>query len=369
VKVLIAGGAGYIGATVASACLDAGHTPVIVDNLSTGSVAFVADRIFVRGDIADGRCIDRVFAQHPEIRAVVLCAAYIAVPESVADPMRYYSNNVAKTIAFVAHLHRNGCRRLVFSSSAAVYAPGAGSSVGEDSPVAPSSPYARTKAMVEQVLADAAAAGVIDAVALRYFNPIGADPRLRTGQQLAEPTHVLGRLLTAHRTGTAFTVAGTDWPTRDGTALRDYIHVWDLAQAHVRALERFDALVDVPGQYAVLNLGTGRGVTVRELVVAVAEAVESPLAVADGPRRPGDVCGAYARVDRARELLGWQAQLQLADGVRDALAWQAVSEERGVPGAESCPSPGRDPAYALRNSSAPCAGSTAVVTAAPPVVT
>lgn len=331
VKVLIAGGAGYIGATVASACLDAGHEPVILDDLSTGSAAFVDGRTFVRGDIADGRCIDQVFGRHPDIGAVVHCAAFIAVPESVAEPVRYYGNNVAKTVAFVEHLHRNGCRRLVFSSSAAVYAPSAGRSVGEDSPVAPSSPYARTKAMAEQVLADAAAAGVIDAIALRYFNPIGADPQLRTGQQLAAPTHALGRLLNAYRTGTAFTIAGTDWPTRDGTALRDYIHVWDLALAHLRALERFDSLIDVPGRYAVFNLGTGRGTTVRELAAAVARAVESPLVVVDGPRRPGDVCGAYARVKRARELLGWQARLRLADGVRDALAWQALCELRGAP--------------------------------------
>ncbi len=329
-KVLIAGGAGYIGATVASACLDAGHDPVILDDLSTGCAAFVAGRAFVLGDIADAERVDHVFAAHPDIRAVVHCAAHIAVPESVADPLRYYHNNVAKTVAFISHLHRNGCRRLVFSSSASVYAPSPDLSVAENSPIAPGSPYARTKAIVEQVLADAARAGLIDAVALRYFNPIGADPWLRTGQQLAEPAHVLGRLLAACRSGTAFTITGTDWPTRDGTGLRDYIHVWDLARAHVRTLDRFADLVDVPGRFAALNVGTGRGTTVRELAASVADTVGAPLRILDGPRRPGDVAGAYARVDRAQALLGWRAQLHVSDGVRDALAWLEAGTAAGL---------------------------------------
>jgi len=327
VKVLIAGGAGYIGATVTSACIDAGHEPVILDDLSTGAEAFTAGRAFVRGDIADAAVVDAVFAAHPDIDAAVHCAAHVVVPESVAEPLRYYHNNVGKTVSFVEQLRRNGCDRLLFSSSAAIYAPAEDLSVAEDSPITPGSPYAHTKAMAERVLVDAAAAGLVRAVSLRYFNPIGADPKLRTGQQVRVPTHVLGRLLAAHRDGTTFTIAGTDWPTRDGTGLRDYVHVWDLARAHVHALERFDSLVPASG-YLALNVGSGRGTTVRELVATVTDIVGGSLRVIAGPRRPGDVAGAYARVERAGAALGWRAELTVADGVRDALAWLRVRDER-----------------------------------------
>jgi UDP-glucose 4-epimerase len=326
-KVLVAGGAGYLGSTIASACLDAGHQPVILDDLSTGSGAFTAGRPFVLGDIADAAAVDAVFAAHPDIAVTVHCAAYVVVPESVADPLGYYWNNVAKTVAFLDHLRRNGCRRVLYSSSAAVYASADGRVLTEQSPIGPISPYGRTKVMVEQLLADAALAGNLAAIALRYFNPIGADPRLRTGQQTDVATHALGRLLDAERYATPFTIAGTDWPTRDGTGLRDYIHVWDLARAHVRALERFDRLVDRPERYLVLNLGSGRGTTVRELVTGVRRIVRTPFAVVEGSRRPGDTAGGYASVRRTRAALGWRAELSIADGIRDALAWLAARDE------------------------------------------
>ena len=327
-KVLITGGAGFIGATVASACLEAGHVPVIIDDLSTGARAFTAGRDFFEGDIADPAVLDAVFASHPDIAATVHCAAHIVVPESVAQPLRYYRNNVGKTVDLLQHLTRLGCRRLVLSSSAAIYGPTPDLAVDESSPIAPGSPYARTKAMVEQVVADACAAGPVRAVSLRYFNPIGADPQLRTGLQTLDPTHALGRLLTAWRTGTAFTITGTGWPTRDGTGVRDYIHVWDLARAHVCALERFDDVVAAgPAGHVALNVGTGTGTTVRELVAAFEQATGSTLDVREGPPRPGDVVGAYARVGTAHELLGWHAQLSITDGVRDALAWLAVRDE------------------------------------------
>lgn len=334
-KVLVTGGAGFIGATVASACIDAGHVPIILDDLSTGSAAFTAGREFFHGDVGDADLLAGVFAAHPDIAAAVHCAAHIVVPESVSEPTRYYRNNVAKTIDLIDALARHGCRRLLFSSSASIYATpsvagtGTGTSdfgVDEAAPVAPASPYAHTKAMVEQVLADAAAAGLLRAVALRYFNPIGADPKRRTGQQVLEPTHVLGRLLAALRDGTPFTVTGTDWPTRDGSAIRDYIHVWDLAEAHVRALERFDGACAANG-FGALNIGTGRGTTVRELVAAFERATGGRLQVQDGPRRPGDALGAFARVERAAEVLGWRSRLSIADGVRDALGWLEVRDQ------------------------------------------
>ena len=198
-KVLVAGGSGYIGSTVASACLDAGICPVILDSLGTGRREFAADREFYEGDIADGSLVDCIFAEHPDIDAVIHCAALIVVPDSVADPVGYYRANVTKSLDFVAHLLRNGCGRMIFSSSAAIYRASADLTVDEDSPVDPQSPYARTKAVCEAMFADIAAARPIRVLSLRYFNPIGADPRMRTGLQLARPTHALGMMIQAQQ--------------------------------------------------------------------------------------------------------------------------------------------------------------------------
>ncbi|MFG3054887.1 UDP-glucose 4-epimerase GalE [Kitasatospora sp. NPDC048239] len=327
-KVLITGGAGFIGSTVASALLDQGITPVVLDDLSKGRAEFVEDRIFYQGDIADPALLDRVFAEHPDIDATVHCAAKIVVPESVARPLYYYRENVAKTVDLLDSLQRNGCTRVVFSSSASIYAPTPDARVDETCPVDANSPYARTKQMMEQVLQDwtrAEGAEAIRVIALRYFNPIGADPQLRTGLQDLNPTHALGKLIEAHTTGTPFTVTGVDWATRDGSGIRDYIHVQDLAEAHVAALTRFDQVVEPAAEdrYRVINVGTGEGTTVRELVAAFEQAVGARLDVREAAPRPGDVIGCYTSVDTARDLLGWTARRTIAEGVTDALTWRA----------------------------------------------
>ncbi|WP_316525850.1 UDP-glucose 4-epimerase GalE [Kitasatospora brasiliensis] len=332
-KVLITGGAGFIGSTVASALLDRGITPVVLDDLSRGRVEFVEDRVFYRGDIADAALLDRIFAEHPDIDATVHCAAKIVVPESVARPLYYYRENVAKTVDLLDSLQRHGCTRVVFSSSASIYAPTPDARVDESSPVDAASPYARTKQMMEQVLQDwtrGEGAERQRVIALRYFNPIGADPRLRTGLQDLRPTHALGKLIEAHTTGTPFTVTGTDWATRDGSGIRDYIHVQDLAEAHVAALLRFDEVIapGVADRYRVINVGTGDGTTVRELIAAFEQAVGTSLEVREAGPRPGDVIGCYAVVDTARDLLGWQPRRGIAEGVSDALAWRRVWSAR-----------------------------------------
>ncbi len=323
-KVLIAGGAGYIGSTVGSACLDRGITPVIVDSLVTGRRRFAAGRAFYEGDIADGPLIDRIFADHPDIDAVIHCAALIVVPDSVADPLGYYRANVAKSLEFAAHLLRNGCQRLIFSSSAAIYASSADLVVDEDSPLDPQSPYARTKAVCEAMFADIAAAEPIRVLSLRYFNPIGADPRMRTGLQLPRPTHALGMMIQAHDERVPFLVTGTDYPTRDGSGIRDYVHVWDLATAHVAAVSRFDTL---PGPVTVINLGTGRGTTVWELLDAFNSVADRPVEARRAGRRPGDIAGAYTRADRAKRLLDWQARCDITEGIRHSLQWAAIRDE------------------------------------------
>jgi UDP-glucose 4-epimerase len=324
VKVLIAGGAGYVGSTIASACLDAGIEPVILDSLVTGRREFVAGRSFYDGDIADGPLVDRVFAEHPDIAAAIHCAALIVVPDSVGDPAGYYGANVVKSLDFATHLLRNGCGRLIFSSSAAIYRAAADLTVDEDSPVEPQNPYGRTKAMCEAILADIAAARPLRVLSLRYFNLIGADPKMRTGLQLRRPTHALGTMISAWEEGTPFLITGTDYPTRDGSGIRDYIHVWDLALAHLAALRDFDAL---PGPALAINLGTGRGTTVRELLGAFNQAVDRPVQAQAAPRRPGDVAGAYTRIDRAKRLLNWAPQYDIHDGIRHSLQWAAIRDE------------------------------------------
>lgn len=324
-KVLITGGAGYIGSTVASACEDAGHQVVILDDFSTGRREFIGERTLYDGDIADDTLLDQLFADQ-EIDAVVHCAAKIVVPESVEDPLGYYENNVSKTIKLLEAMQRNGVDRFLFSSSASIYAPDENFVVTEESPLSPGSPYARTKFMVEMVLEDFTKASNLRVLSLRYFNPIGTDPKLRSGQQLEHPTHVLAKLLEAWVNKETFTVTGVDWPTRDGSGIRDFIHVWDLARAHVAALEAFDAAT-TEGPYQVFNIGTGSGVTVKELAASFEEISGDPLRVQHGPPRPGDVAGVYTVSSKAKDILGWEAELSETEAVRDAIAWLPVRKE------------------------------------------
>jgi len=322
-KVLVTGGAGYIGSTTAKALEEAGHVPVILDSLLTGPHVFVRDRIFYEGDIADRSLVTRVVREHPDIEATIHMAARIVVPESVEKPYEYYRDNVAKSLELFDQLEQLGKPRVLFSSSASLYAMVEDFEVDESSPLDPGSPYARTKAMMEQVLTDMAAATDLRAVILRYFNPIGSDPDLESGIYAKEPSHVLGQLVMAARgQKDAFTITGTEHPTRDGTGIRDYIHVWDLAQAHVVAVERFDeVLAAVGAPSAIINVGTGTGVTVRELVESFERVFGASVPVRQAPPRPGDAVGAFANVDRASEVLGWTSALTIDDAIASALAW------------------------------------------------
>jgi UDP-glucose 4-epimerase len=331
-KFLITGGAGYIGSTVASALEDEGHTPIIMDSLVTGRVEFTKNRIFYKADIADTNALTKIFKDHPDIEACLHCAALIVVPESVSEPYLYYRENVAKSLELFMNLHKLGCNKVVFSSSAAIYDTVPGFMVTEHSPLLPSSPYARTKFMMEMVLSDMCAAYDMKGIALRYFNPIGADPKMRSGIHIKEPSHVLGKLVeTALGINPEFHITGTDYETRDGTGIRDYIHIWDLACAHVLGLTGFDAVFDRAGNpedsYLVINLGTGQGVTVRELVTAFEKVYGQTINKRDMPPRPGDVAGAYTNADTALRLLKWKAELSVEQGILDALKWGDLRNE------------------------------------------
>ncbi|MFJ5550365.1 UDP-glucose 4-epimerase GalE [Streptomyces sp. NPDC093225] len=321
-KVLITGGAGYVGSTIASACIDNGITPIILDNLATGRVEFLNHRQAYQGDIADGALIDRIADDHPDLYAVIHCAALSTVPESTTDPLLYYRENLVGTISLVGHLLRNDCQRMLFASSAAVYGPTT-ATVPESATLDPISPYGRTKAACEAFLKDTAEATGLSAIAMRYANPIGTDPHLRTGLQADRPTHLLGRLIAAAEDGAPFTLMGTDWPTRDGSGLRDFIHVWDLAAAHVAALRRFDA-VTADASYQALNISSGTGTTVRELAHAFQAATGHTIHLKEAPARPGDVAGFTMDNARATDLLGWSPSLTVAQAIHHAMEWRPV---------------------------------------------
>jgi UDP-glucose 4-epimerase len=328
-KVLVTGGAGYIGSTTAKALEAAGHTPVILDSLLTGPRAFVRDRIFYEGDIADRSLVEKVVSEHPDLDCTIHMAARIVVPESVAQPYEYYRDNVAKSLELFDQLVTLGKPRVLFSSSASLYATVEDFEVDEDAPLDPPSPYARTKRVMEMALTDIAAATDLRAIILRYFNPIGSDPDLESGIYAREPSHVLGQLvMAAQGLKDAFTITGTGHPTRDGTGIRDYVHVWDLAQAHVRAVEAFDdVLTKVDAPSTVINVGTGEGVTVRELIAAFEKVFGTSVPVKEAPPRPGDAVGAFANVDKARDVLGWQSSLSLQEAIESALAWGRTRKE------------------------------------------
>jgi UDP-glucose 4-epimerase len=328
-KVLVTGGAGYIGSITASALEEYGHTPVNLDSLLTGPRAFARNRIFYQGDIVDRGLIQRIVEEHPDIDCTIHMAARIVVPESMAHPYEYYRDNIAKSLELFDQLVQLQRPRVIFSSSASVYAAAKDFEVFEDSPLNPLSPYARTKHVMEMILGDLAASTRLRAIILRYFNPIGSDPYLRFGVHVRAPSHALGQIVMAARgQREAFIVTGTDYPTRDGTGLRDYIHVWDLALAHVHAVERFDEVLKRTGEpSSIINLGTGSGVTVRELISTVERVLGQQVPVRDAPRRVGDATGGFANVDKARTILKWSTQHTLEDGVRSALAWAARRSE------------------------------------------
>lgn len=329
--VLVTGGAGYIGATICSALEDNGWTPIILDNLSSGPRRFTEGRIFYEGDIADRALLAKIFKEHGTITTAIHCAALIVVPESVAKPELYYRENVSKSIELFAALRDLGCKKIVFSSSAAVYDVVDNFMVKEDSALAAHSPYSQTKLMMESILRDFCRAYDLQGISLRYFNPIGADPKMRTGSYIKNPSHILGRMVTvAQGRDNLFEITGTNWPTRDGSGIRDYIHVWDLALAHVKAVENFEhalATTQPYGEtfknYRVINLGSGRGVTVKEFVAAFEKVNGSTIPKKFAPPRPGDVAGSFANADTAKSLIGWQAQMTIEQGIQDAMTWAA----------------------------------------------
>jgi UDP-glucose 4-epimerase len=320
-SVLITGGAGYIGSHMVLELLEAGERVVVLDNLSTGHAWAVDKRaIFIRGDVADGPLTEALCDEHG-ITDIIHFAGSIVVPESVENPLKYYDNNTTASRNLIEVAVKAGVKNFIFSSTAAVYGMANVEPVGEDASMAPMSPYGRSKLMTEMMLADVAAAHALKFGVLRYFNVAGADPDGRTGQSTPNATHLI-KVACQAALGTRewIEVFGTDYPTPDGTCLRDYIHVTDLVRAH-SLLYRY---LREGGDSVALNCGYGRGVSVRQVVEAVQMVSGVVLDVREADRRPGDPAAIIANAERIREVLGWQPQHDvLEEIVRSALDWES----------------------------------------------
>ncbi|HEX4848872.1 MAG TPA: UDP-glucose 4-epimerase GalE [Novosphingobium sp.] len=319
--VLVTGGAGYIGSHAVLALQDAGWPVAVIDNLVTGFRWAVPDGVpFYEGDIEDGALLARIFAEQG-IGAVMHFAGSVVVPESVSDPLKYYHNNTAKTRSLIASAVAGGVRHFIFSSTAATYGIPDVSPVREDTPQRPINPYGMSKLMTEFMLRDAAAAHPLNFCALRYFNVAGADPQGRTGQSTAGATHLIKVAVEAALgKRERVDVFGTDFATPDGTGVRDYIHVSDLADAHVLALQ---ALLDQPEHSLTMNCGYGRGYSVLEVLDAVDRVTNQTIRRVLGPRRAGDPDSLISDNARIKATLPWVPKFADLDMiVAHALQWE-----------------------------------------------
>ena len=325
--VLVTGGAGYIGSHMVLELVDAGERVVVLDNLSTGfDWAVPKSATLVVGETGDQRLVADLIARHG-IEAIIHFAASIVVPDSVADPLGYYRNNTANSRSLIECAVKGGVKQFIFSSTAAVYGNPDNVPVGEDDPVRPMSPYGSSKLMTEIMLRDAGAAHGLPHVILRYFNVAGADPALRTGQSTKGATHLIKVAVeTALGLRPKMMVFGTDYPTPDGTCVRDYIHVADLVGAHSAAL----AYLRGGGASITLNCGYGRGFSVLDVIDTVKRVSGVDFAVETAPRRAGDPAQIIAASERIRAVLGWRPQFDdIATIARHALEWERRLAARG----------------------------------------
>jgi UDP-glucose 4-epimerase len=326
--VLVTGGAGYIGSHAVLALKEAGYRVVVLDNLVYGHldiVETVLDVEFVHGDISDRPLLDQVFQTYP-IDAVIHFAAYAYVGESVTNPAKYYRNNVVGTLTLLEAMVQAEVFKIVFSSTCASYGNPHQIPIPEDHPQSPINPYGMSKLMVEQILEDFDRAYGLRSVRFRYFNAAGADPQGRIGEDHCPETHLIPLvLLTALGQREHITVFGTDYKTPDGTCIRDYIHVTDLADAHILGLKY---LLD-DGETSVFNLGNGEGFSVKEVITAAREVTGLPIAVEEGPRRPGDPAILIGSATKARKALGWDPQYNQIEVILDH-AWRWHQKRHGA---------------------------------------
>jgi UDP-glucose 4-epimerase len=317
--ILVTGGAGYIGSHTVQQLVGRGESVVVLDNLSTGFRQSIAGVTLVQGDVGDTQLVGALLREHA-VRKVIHFAAHTIVPESVSDPLKYYGNNTCQTRSLLASCLAHGVKHFVFSSTAAVYGIPASGLADEDALLAPINPYGTSKLMSEWMLRDVAAASDLRYVVLRYFNVAGCDPAGRIGQSTRKATllvKVACEASVGKRAGVS--IFGTDYGTPDGTGVRDYIHVHDLARAHLLAVD----YLGNGGSSQILNCGYGHGFSVREVLRSVERVSGKPLQVSELPRRAGDPPSLVARSERIRKVLGWKPELDDLDGiVKSSLAWE-----------------------------------------------
>lgn len=320
-KILVTGGCGYIGSHVVRQLAEAGRQVVVYDNLSTGfRDALINGEELIQADLADHEALHAAFRQH-RFTTVLHFAAAIVAPESVTQPLKYYGNNTRNTLGLLEACVHFKVRRFIFSSTAAVYGFPEGGSASEEAVLAPINPYGTSKLMSEWMLRDVAAAHGFDYVALRYFNVAGADPQARMGQRTPEATHLIKiACQTALGQRPQAAIYGTDYPTPDGTGIRDYIHIEDLAAAHLAAL----AYLDNGGASTAMNVGYGQGSSVREVLAMVKQVSGVDFPVEEAERRPGDPACLIARAEKISRLTGWQPRYnRLQTIVEDAWRWES----------------------------------------------
>jgi len=318
-NILVTGGCGYIGSHTVLQLSEAGYQVTVIDDLSNGSAdALLHGEELVIGDVGNRELLRSIFAKK-KYDALIHFAAFVVVPDSVRDPLSYYQNNTFNTLTLLQEASRAGVKHLVFSSTAAVYGERQ-SHVRETDPVGPTNPYGRSKWMSEMLIEDLAKASPLRSVILRYFNVAGADLAARIGQRGKGATHLIKvACQVATKQRDSLQITGTDYETEDGTGVRDYIHVVDLAAAHLDALRYLAA----GGESQLLNCGYGRGSSVRQVVSALEQEISVPLPVVLAPRRAGDVSCLVAKVERIKKVLGWQPQHDsLQTIVSSALAWE-----------------------------------------------
>ncbi|TWU15153.1 UDP-glucose 4-epimerase GalE [Allorhodopirellula heiligendammensis] len=315
-NVLVVGGAGYIGSHAVARLIAAGHKVVVLDNLSRGHAAAVPDGALIRGDLNDTDFVENTLRDH-SIDVVMHFAAFAEVGESVKDPAAYYQNNVVAALSLLEAMRRADVKKIVFSSTTATYGQPDTVPIAESTPQNPINPYGFTKLVIERALADYAHAYGFAYAALRYFNAAGAHPDGHIGEHHDPESHLIPIVLqVALGQRESITIFGDDYPTPDGTCIRDYIHVEDLADAHLRAMDRLE-----PGQGICVNLGTGKGISVREIIEACREVTGHEIPVVMGDRRPGDPAELVADARLAEELLDWNAKYTDVKEVVDT-AWR-----------------------------------------------
>jgi UDP-glucose 4-epimerase len=298
--ILVTGGAGYIGSHVVRELLRRGHNPIVFDNLQTGHRKATKNAYFIEGDLSDQKKLKKTFQSYP-INAVMHFAADCSVGESVQNPVKYFNNNVKNSLKLIEIIEEFKVKKIVFSSSAAVYGEPGKIPISEEHPCAPTNPYGETKWIFEKVLQAFHDAGKLNYISLRYFNAAGADPKGELGEDHSPETHLIPLVIKAALDGTSVPVYGTDYNTPDGTCIRDYIHVIDLAHAHILAFQKLDQ-GNISGIY---NLGNGNGYSVREVIETVKKVTGKKVASVDSPRRPGDPARLVASSEKIREELGW----------------------------------------------------------------